>query len=140
MATNSLPIPGAPQELTAAWLTAALRAGGVLRAAAVADFACEPLGGGEGLIGQLARVRLRCDPPEEGAPATLIAKFPSAHAANRAIGMRMGFYEVEGRFYQEIAEDVDLRTARCYFTGVRPETEEFLLLLEDLAPARCGDQ
>ena len=53
----TLPIPTKPEELTAAWLTEALRAGGVIpEDAAVTAAPYEVLGQGAGFIGQIARV------------------------------------------------------------------------------------
>jgi hypothetical protein len=48
--------------------------------------------------------------------------------------------EVEVRFYQQVASTVGVRTARCYHGDVAPATAEFVLILEDLAPALPGDQ
>ena len=48
-----------------------------------------------------ARVR----PPEPGAPASLIAKFPGASEGGREIGNMFDFYHREIRFYEEIADE-----------------------------------
>lgn len=121
-------------------MTAALREGGGSPGARVADVSLEPLGEGVGLIGDLCRVRIRYDKAEPDSPDSLIAKFPSTHAANRATGMRFHFYECETRFYQELARGVSMRVPRCYFAGMVVASEAFVVLLEDMAPARCGDQ
>jgi hypothetical protein len=129
-----------PEEITTEWLTEALREEGALREGVVARCAPEPLGGGQGLLSQMARVQVEYDGAAEGAPATLIAKFPSAHAGNRDYAARLGLYLGEVRFYQEMAPRVALRTPRCYHADYEEETGDFILLLEDLSPGRCGDQ
>ena len=45
------------------------------------------------------------------------------------------------RFYQQLAPTALIHTPRCYFTGdVEEATSEFVLMMEDLAPAEQGDQ
>jgi hypothetical protein len=44
------------------------------------------------------------------------------------------------RFYQQLAPTALIHTPRCYFTDVDEATSEFVLMMEDLAPARQGDQ
>ena len=135
-----LKIPAGPRELTAEWLTHALRQTGTITDAAVVSFDNNLIAEGVGLMGQLARLSLRYNVPEPGAPRSLIAKFPAASEENRKIGNIFRIYEREIRFYEEIAGDVDLRTPRRYFSAMDVEAGEYVLLLEDLAPARVGDQ
>lgn len=78
--------------------------------------------------------------PNAQRPSSIIAKFPSANPTNREIGARYHSYDDEIRFYREIAPGIPMRIPRCYYTGMCEETQDYLLLLEDLAPARPGDQ
>jgi hypothetical protein len=133
-------LPAGPQELTAEWLTAALRETGTIRDAAVTDFDYEIIAEGVGLVGQLARVRLRYDEPEAGAPASLVGKFPATTQETRDLAKMLRFYEREVRFYEKVAAEVELRTPTRHYSRFDPETSDFVLLLEDMAPARCGDQ
>jgi hypothetical protein len=136
-----LRIPTGPEEMTADWLTHALRQGAALREARVADFDVETISEGVGLIGQVLRLRPRYDRPEEGAPASLVAKFPAAVPENREIGRLFRFYEREVRFYQELAGRVGIATPRPYYAAMDLERGDYVLLLEDLAPGRrLGDQ
>lgn len=132
--------PGSPAEVTPQWLTTALRASGAIGRARVHAHDVRIIGEGSGFMGQLAQITLRYDAPEPGAPASLIAKFPAAAPENRAVAMYFRFYEREVAFYRQIARDLRLRTPRCYFQAFEPGTGDYLLLLEDLAPARVGDQ
>ncbi|MGW0180734.1 phosphotransferase [Nocardia sp. NPDC003345] len=94
--------------------------------------ATEPVGTGQ--IGSVHRLRLT----GTGVPQTLLAKLPATDPAARA--MLAGAYRQEVRFYAEIAETVHVRTPRCHHAEIHGDGSEFLLLLEDLAPARQGDQ
>ncbi len=132
-------IPAGPQDLTAAWVTEALRSSGVISGAAVTKIEPKIIGEGSGFIGQLALVALRYDKQEPGAPATLVAKFPAAGEMGRHIGNLFDFYHREIRFYDEIARDIELRTPACYYSAMNRDTQEYILLLEDMAPARVGD-
>jgi hypothetical protein len=132
--------PSGPQDLTTGWLTAALRKGGAISTASVTNAKLRIIGEGAGFMGQLAQVTLTYDRVEVGAPKTLIAKLPAAAPENRDVAMFFRFYEREVNFYDQIAEQVELRTPRRYYGAFEPETGDYVLLLEDLAPAVVGDQ
>jgi thiamine kinase-like enzyme len=99
----------------------------------------ERIGEGEGFTGRLAQFRMVYDVTEEGAPPSLVAKFPTADPHVRAILNRRGIYEREIRFYQEVAQAGGLRTPRAYYGAFDHATGESVLLLEDLVHARVGD-
>ena len=75
---KTMTIPAGPEQLTAEWMTDALRSSGVISSATVTKIEPKVIGEGSGFIGQLAMVSLTYDKPEPGAPASLIAKFPAA--------------------------------------------------------------
>jgi len=134
-------IPAAPEAITAEWLTGALREGGVIGDAKVASIETEIVGAGVGFIGQLARVCVTYDRPEQGAPApaSLIAKFPTLDPGGRAIGNLFRFYEREIRFYEEIGSDCGLRAPARYFSHADVPGDQYILLIEDMARARLGN-
>jgi len=107
------PIPQQLDDLTPAWLTRALGPR-LLGDARVARVTCEPLGEGEGFVGQLARLRLSLDGAAPRAPTRVIAKLPTAIRSNRATGELLGAYEREILFYRELAPEVGYRTPRLY--------------------------
>lgn len=115
---TSAPIPTRIDELTSEWLTRALREAGVLREARVVEVEQEVLSDGQGFMGQVVRLHLGLDRPENGVPATLIAKIPTPIGANRAIGELMGAYEREIFFYADLASRVAVRTPRAYFSAM----------------------
>ena len=124
--------------LDADGLTSALRAAGTLapgaRVAAVDQQAV-----GTGQMGDCLRLALTYD-QEVDAPATIVAKLPSSNETSRATGMAMRTYEVEVRFYQQLAADLPVRSPHCHHAEIDLDTGDFVLLLEDLAPAEQGDQ
>jgi hypothetical protein len=54
-------LPAGPRELTADWLTSALRETGTISASAVTGVDYDIIGERVGVLGQLARVRLQYD-------------------------------------------------------------------------------
>ena len=70
----------------------------------------------------------------------MIAKLPSPDPTSRATGIGLRNYEREVCFYLEIAPTVDIRVARCYHAEWDAGTGDFVLLMEDLAPAEQGNQ
>lgn len=135
-----LPIPNSIAEITTGWITEALRSSGVINAAHVTRFECERIAVGVGFLGELARIRLRYDTLEPGAPATLIAKAPIQDPGGRQLGQMLGVYEIEDRYYRELAAHSPMRGPRCYYAAGNPETVQFILLIEDLGHLRLGDQ
>jgi len=133
-------IPTAPGELTPEWLTGALRETGAITNAAVRSCQAEALGEGVGFVAQLARLTVEYDDVEPGAPLSLIAKLPAAGPEGRELARLFRLYEREVRFYKDLAHKVQLRAPRCYYSDIDTETNEFVLLLEDLSPAAVGDQ
>ncbi|HXZ87928.1 MAG TPA: phosphotransferase [Candidatus Binataceae bacterium] len=121
--------------ITPAWLNTVL-AGTLGKAHVVAVKTARV---GTGHVGDSFRLTLDFDRPTD-APASLVVKLPSADPTSRAASVAMRTYEVETGFYRELARDLKIRTPHCYYVAYEPAADEFVLLLEDLAPARQGDQ
>ncbi|HEY4610465.1 MAG TPA: phosphotransferase [Ilumatobacteraceae bacterium] len=117
-----------PQGLTDAWLSSVLQADVRVRGTSRI---------GDGLVGMNIRVELESDGT---VPASLIAKLPSPDPTSRATGIALRNYEREVCFYLEVAPTVDIRVARCYHAEWDAATGDFVVLMEDLTPARQGDQ
>ncbi len=127
-----------PEDVGAPWLTAVLRDAGVIGARCVVDVHAEPVGTGQ--MADSVRLRLTYDAPAPGAPDSVVGKFTPADETSRATALALRTSEVEVRFYQEVAASVRVRTPRCYFAAVDTASAAFALVLEDMAPARQGDQ
>ena len=121
--------PSAPEDLTTAWLGEAL-------GYALDGFEVEQFGEGASVVGQVARVHLK----HGGEPKSIIAKFPSPAPENRGVAALYDMYGREVRFYRDTADRVQMRTPTCYFGAHNPDTNDFVLLLEDLKAFRIGDQ
>jgi len=131
-------IPASPDELTADWLTSVLSPQG-LGPNCIESCDAELLGGDQGMTGQLVRLRIRYRDELAGLPATLIAKFPAAEPAERAVISALGHYEREVRFYELLSSRTPVPTPHCYYSHLDSATGFALLVLEDLARARNGN-
>ena len=106
-------IPEQLEDLTAEWLTTALREGGHLHeTGVVTSVEREILGEGEGFMGDIARLRLSYEGGE--GPASVVAKMPRLE--NRAFGELVGVYERESCFYEEFSDSVPVALPRLYFS------------------------
>jgi len=127
-----------PEEAGAQWLTDVLRGAGVIGERRVVDVVAKPVGTGQ--MADSVRLALTYDAPAPHAPTTVVGKFTPADETSRATALALRTSEVEVRFYREVVGTVGIRTPRWYFADVDPATAEFALLLQDMAPARQGDQ
>jgi Phosphotransferase enzyme family len=143
-----LRVPETPDELTPAWLTAALAETGVLRHGAVAAAELEHVGEEYGFTGLVAHVRLRYRDADGDVPNSLIAKLPmargnvvSGHRARqeRDPALARRYYERcvrEERFYREVGATF---APTLYYSAVDDDRRRVVLLLEDLTAGRQGD-
>ena len=132
-------IPDTREGLTAAWLHAALVAGGRPNCPPIRNLTCESIGEGLGLMGDI----LRCELTFAGGarpPETVIVKLPSTKRANRRLGRRWGLHRREYGFYRHLAPGVPLRTPELLYGDFEPLSHRFVLVLEDLGEMAAGDQ
>jgi aminoglycoside phosphotransferase (APT) family kinase protein len=104
----------------------------------VVRFAAEPVGTGQ--MGHCVRFSLELAGDAASTPRTLVGKFPSLDALSRQTGVQLGNYAREIYFYRELAARVPIAVPRCYYGEIAGDGPEFALILEDLAPAKQGDQ
>lgn len=121
----SAPIVTDVSGLTAAWVSEAL-------GAAVTEVVAEQVGTGQ--IGTCYRLRLT----GADVPASVLVKLPAADQGSR--DLLAGAYRGELIFYAEIAPTVAVRVPACHFAAIAPDSGDFTLVMEDLAPAVQGDQ
>ncbi len=136
---NRLPIPDGPDALTPEWMTDALCRNGVINNNRVTSVDASSISDGVGFIGRVARVRLQYEREDANAPASLIAKFPATEPTAKGIGVALRFYELEIRVYDDLG-DAPLRKPKRYYSDMRLDTNEYILLIEDMAPAPVGEQ
>ena len=131
-------VPQRAADLTADWLSSVVCQG--MADNRVTSLQVEGLGGGEqGIAGDLARVALTYERDAPGLPTAVIAKFAPMGVELRRPLHSLGFFERELGFYERLAGRTPVPTPRCYFSHLDQETGHFVLLLEDLAPARVGN-
>ena len=123
------PFPHAPEALTADWL-------GTVTRHPVSGFQVESLGEGVGVLGSVKRVRLS----SESGPDSLIIKFATSVAENRAVALTYDMYRREVHFYRELAQRIPIRTPHCLAAEYDDASDDFVLVLEDLRDCRQGDQ
>ena len=98
----------------------------------------EPQRIGDGLVGMNLRVPLHSS--SSSVPASVVVKLMSEDITSRTTAVALGNYMREVRFYADIAPTVDVTTAGCHFLDFDEVTHDFVLVLDDLAPARQGNQ
>ena len=125
------PILRRADGLTTAWLEQALGSGPIER------FELERVGTGQ--MSETTRVRIGHADGGEAGPASVVLKTASEDESSRATGVNLGIYEREVRFYHELAPRIGGPLAHCHLAVIDADGW-FTVVLEDLAPARQGDQ
>ncbi len=129
--------PTQPESVSADWLEPRLRMAGVLGDAQIKALRWEPIGTGQ--VGDSARFHISYD-REGGGPSTVAGKFPAADQTSRATAAAFGLYSKEVGFYRELRPHVDIRVAQPLVAEVAEDGVDFVLIFEDLGPARGGNQ
>jgi aminoglycoside/choline kinase family phosphotransferase len=139
MASSSRPLTPAiiadPADVTAFWLHSLLEANG--HDTTIRSVHRESVGTGQMAHNERYRFNFEGDPGD--APASVVIKFPSPNEQSRAAGAA-GAYSKEVRFYTELAAGLSITVPDCLYGAVSDDLATFTLVLEDLAPARQGDQ
>ncbi len=135
-----MPVPTTADELTAEWLTEALRHAGHLPTGSVSNVQRTVIGEGVGMVGQLVRLEIEYTGEHPSLPSTMIAKLPSPYEANRAQMQAFRYYVREALFYREVAHRAGVRTPRCWWSAIDTESNLSALLLEDLGHLEVSDQ
>ena len=123
------------ESVSPEWLTRCLNDSGI--PCQVESFTAKRVGTGQ--IGKCVRYVLSYGSGPTG-PSTLVAKFPSDDPTSRATGVALRNFIKEVRFYQNLQKDLFIRTPQVYFADIVDEGPDFVVLMEDLAPAEQGDQ
>jgi thiamine kinase-like enzyme len=124
-------IPHAIDDVDAAWLTDVL-------GRPVADLAVEPIGVGIGVMALLHRVTPTYT--DEPGPPSVVLKLASLHEPVRQIARGYHFYEREVGVYQHLAPQLTIGSPACHFAAHDADSDDFVLVLEDLSDHRVCDQ
>lgn len=130
-------VPTCAADVTAEWLTAALRERELI-SGEVAAVSFEVVGQGVGLMAELARLHVTYA-GKETLPATIIAK-TAARNQNRDVARLLDFYRREVNFYNRIGQACPFRVPISYYGAVDEDSYDFILLLEDLGDVAPNDQ
>lgn len=125
-----MPFPATPDDVTADWLSEIL-------GAPVTRVDWRPIGTGQ--IADSVRFSIAYAQPGAG-PETLACKFAAADPSSRKTAMEHRLYVKEVVFYREFADRLRLRVPKTVAAEVSEDGSACILLFEDLAPARQGDQ
>lgn len=134
---SSTRLPGWLDEITASWLTEALRSTSTIDAGtSVSESSWELLGDGEGFIGDLALVSISYEGGD--GPASAVVKVPTRRPENRGFGMIARQYENEVRFYSELHDRAGVRTPTPYFVEIEanPRSSVIAERVLDILPER----
>lgn len=118
-----------PDAMTAEWFTSVLGEAGVLNGSRVESVELKPFGGG--VMTSMVQAKLSYAGASE-APDSVLVKYPSDDEGNRGIAQLMGLYELEVRFYRDVAPRLPrLSLPRCYCAEIEEASGRFTLVLED---------
>jgi hypothetical protein len=128
VALEAAALPMAPEEITADWLSLAL--GRVVTGVEISDI----------VWGTATKVRLRLsyadEPVASGLPSALCAK---GGFDERLRGYDLGpAYLLEASFFGDLAPELDARLPRCWYSGLDPEHDQGIVVLDDLVATGCS--
>lgn len=98
---------------------------------------------GTGQIGSNVRFSFEFEGSQGGAPSSVVGKFPSDKELSRytaSVETGLGHYRRETYFYQNFKDLSDSIAPTGLYSEYDPETENFALIMEDMAPSVQGDQ
>ncbi|MDT7668860.1 MAG: hypothetical protein QOC74_1643 [Pseudonocardiales bacterium] len=129
--------PTKPGDVTSEWWAGVLAQRGITQG--VAGVGCEPVG--HGMLCDTFRFEVTYDEPRSpDVPDSFIVKFAAVDPGSRTTGFKSLMYEREAGFYRDIAHTLEVRAPRSYHVSIDTGTQTMAIVMEDLAPARPGDQ
>ncbi len=126
------------REITTEWLTAVLADAGVGAGASIVEMSSVSIGTGQ--VGENVRFSLRWSSADPSLPATVVGKFPSQSELSRMTAALTGTYVHEVGFYRDLAGTVAVRSPRVHHVAGDAAANDFVVIMEDIAPASQGDQ
>jgi len=138
---NTMPLPVAPEEITAEWLTTAMRT-------RVPDIMVERVEIVEVIAGTATKIRVRASyaegqngsPPQTlcikgGFDTRLYRKMATAVVKRLRLMDTARAYQLEAAFYNDLAPAVKAPLPRCWFAGADSASGQGIVILDDLAAA-----
>ena len=137
--TSGLKVPRDLTEITPLWLTQVLDFVRGRPGMSVTGYSAEAIVEGKGFMNRLFRIALEYNPESTDLPRTVVAKLPSADPMLRSVFDRMRQNRREVMFYRELVDQIQLPVPVSYHCGMAPDSEDTVLLLEDLSSGRQGN-
>lgn len=128
---SKLQIAGTAADITADWINQAFVAGGTAYPT-VTQVSAVPIGSDHGFMGEILRCHLAYVAEAPDAPMSVIVKLPGRERRSRTLSRRLGLYAREYAFYTRLGDQVPVRIPRLYYTDFNPETDDFVIVQEDL--------
>lgn len=126
-------------DIDAGWVNEVLpddvRGGGT-----VCSVDIEVIGEGVGFVGEVARLTMHYEPGGPEGVRTAIVKVPTENEGFKHLGLMLGLYRKEHCFYADAARHAPISIPRAYYNAADVEAGDFALVMEDMAPRRCGNQ
>lgn len=121
--------------VTAAFLNTQLKKSG--HEVNITGLRSEPVGAGQ--VGDTFRYHLQHASADTEFPSVIIGKHHSASADSRAVAKQLSLYRNEALFYKHLAPSAGISCPHAYLV-MHDNSDRFLMLLEDVSPARVGNQ
>ena len=134
-----LSIPSTLNDITPQWLTEALCLTETSLDIVVTSLRIEPIAE-LSCAGQLARLYFSFNQSQLTLPNTLVVKL---HAPDEPLRAKTRPFTPDKReilFYQHLADEIPLRIPHCYYSAMNVADGKYVRILEDLAPAKVGNQ
>jgi hypothetical protein len=135
-------VPKFPEEMTAEWLTDALRENGHLSgSASVISLEIAEIGVGRGYVGLTFRLIPSYSGDAGAAPRSMVVKLPTFIEIQPELQMLLDLlYSTEISWYKDLRDDTPARVPVAYWSGVDTAAHRYCLVLEDMGSLRMTDQ
>lgn len=130
-----------PEAITAEWLSKTLAIHNpAFESATISTVDYQMIGTGK--MGDNARLTIEYEDNghHHALPRSLVAKLPAADPVAKQMSASSGAYAREVLFYQQQAQHTTMQLPKIYYSASDNKGEEFIILMEDMAPAEPGDQ
>lgn len=104
----------------------------------ISDVACEAIGGGRGLVGEVWRCRIAYRRGPGSGPATVVVKLPNPGMMRTA--RLLSLHRRECDYYRHVSGEARIRSPALLYGAFDERDHRFALVLEDLAGMAAGDQ
>jgi len=130
-------IPTSMQDVTDQWLIEKISAHPDFANDPISGVSRQPVGEGIGQVGEFNKVTVET---ESARIISLFLKLRAPVEGMHAVALRYKMYEKEVRFYNELAQQMSVRTPTVYYADYDSATENIALLLEFMDGWHSPDQ